>query len=123
MVERAVHFGLQLAGVHVGQLEEIVPLTMETVVLGAEAVVVAQNFLDLDAGQDGQKFVLGRKVCDMQRVAALGVKVVLELLGRGDDGEVDIWPDVDEPVHRKLLHIGSLRRVGDQQNANAALYL
>ena len=123
MVERAVHFGLQLAGVHVGQLEEIVPLTMETVVLGAEAVVVAQNFLDLDAGQDGQKFVLGRKVCDMQRVAALGVKVVLELLGRGDDGEVDIWPDVDEPVHRKLLHIGRLRRVGDQQNANAALYL
>ena len=123
MVERAVHFGLQLAGVHVGQLEEIVPLTMETVVLGADAVVVAQNFLYLDAGEDGQKFVLGRKVCDMQRVAALGVKVVLELLGRGDDGEVDIRPDVDEPVHRKLLHIGSLRRVGDQQNANAALYL
>ena len=123
MVERAVHFGLQLAGVHVGQLEEIVLLTMETVVLGADAVVVAQNFLYLDAGQDGQKFVLGRKVCDMQRVAALCVKVVLELLGRGDDGEVDIWPDVDEPVHRKLLHIGSLRRVGDQQNANAALYL
>ena len=123
MVERAVHFGLQLAGVHIGQLEEIVPLTMETVVLGAEAVVVAQNFLDLDAGQDGQKFVLGRKVCDMQRVAALSVKVVFELLGRGDDGEVDIWPDVDEPVHRKLLHIGRLRRVGDQQNANAALYL
>ena len=123
MVERAVHFGLQLAGVHVGQLEEIVPLTMETVVLGADAVVVAQNFLYLDAGEDGQKFVLGRKVCDMQRVAALGVKVVLELLGRGDDGEVDIWPDVDEPVHRKLLHIGSLRCVGDQQHANAALYL
>ena len=123
MVERTVHFGLQLAGVHVGQLEEIVPLTMETVVLGADAVVVAQNFLYLDAGQDGQKFVLGRKVCDMQQVAALGVKVVLELLGRGDDGKVDIWPDVDEPVHRKLLHIGSLRRVGDQQNANAALYL
>ena len=37
MVERAVHFGLQLAGVHVGQLEEIVPLTMETVVLSADA--------------------------------------------------------------------------------------
>ena len=98
-------------------------LALETVVLSADAVVVAQNFLDLDAGQDSQKFVLGRKVCDMQQVAALGVKVVLELLGRGDDGKVDIWPDVDEPVHRKLLHIGSLRRVGDQQNANAALYL
>ena len=53
MVERAVHFGLQLAGVHIGQLEEIVPLTMETVVLSADAVVVAQNFLYLDAGQDG----------------------------------------------------------------------
>ena len=99
------------------------PLALEAVVLGADAVVVAQNFLYLDAGEDGQKFVLGRKVCDMQRVAALSVKVVLELLGRGDDGEVDIRPDVDEPVHRKLLHIGSLRRVGDQQNANAALYL
>ena len=95
MVERAVHFGLQLAGVHVGQLEEIVPLTMETVVLGADAVVVAEDLLDLDAGQDGQKFVLGRKVRDVKRITALGVEVVFQLLGRGNDGEVDVRLDVD----------------------------
>lgn len=123
MVERAVHFGLQLAGVHVGQLEEIVPLTKETVVLGADAVVVAQNFLDLDAGQDGQKFVLGRKVRDVKRITALGVEVVFQLLGRGNDGEVDVWLDVDEPVHGELLHGGCVRRVGDQQHADALLYL
>ena len=37
MVERAVHFGLQLAGVHVGQLKEIMQLALETVVLSADA--------------------------------------------------------------------------------------
>ena len=62
MVERAVHFGLQLAGVHVGQLKEIMQLALETVVLSADAVVVAQNFLYLDAGQDGlRNSILGKE--------------------------------------------------------------
>jgi len=69
---------------------------MEPPVLSADAVVVAQNFLYLDAGQDGQKFVLGRKVCDMQQVAALGVKVDVFVYGVGavaGDERADIFDE------------------------------
>ena len=98
-------------------------LPLEAIILGADAVVVAQDLLDLDAGQNGQKFVLGRKVRDVKRITALGVEVVFQLLGRGNDGKVDVRLDVDEPVHGKLLHGGGVRRVGDQQHADALLYL
>ena len=121
MVQHAVHLGLQLAGVYIGELEKFVVFAPEAVVGGADPVIISQNLLDLDAGENGQKFILGGKIGGVERVVAFGVEVVLQPLGGGDDGKVDVGPDVDEPVHRKLFHVPGVGRVGDQHHPDPAL--
>ena len=69
--------------------------------------------------QSPKKYINDKK---LERIVALGIQFKFQLLCGRNHRKIDIGLDVDQPVHGKLLYIGGICRMGDQQNTDAVLH-
>ena len=69
----AVHLGMQNTCIYISQFEELVPLTLEVITGRSDTVVIAQNVLNADTGENGTEFIGGRKRKNIQLVIVLGI--------------------------------------------------
>ena len=98
-------------------------LTLKAVVRGADSIIIPQDLLHFNTGQNRKELILGREIGNMERIVALGIQLEFQLLCGRNHRKIDIGLDVNQPVHGKLLYICGICRMGDQQNTDAVLHL
>ena len=123
LVQCSVHLSFEFALVYIRQLKKVMLLTLKAVIRGADSIIIPQDLLHFNTGQNRKELILGREIGNMERIVALGIQLEFQLLCGRNHRKIDIGLDVNQPVHGKLLYIGGICRMGDQQNTDAVMYL